>query len=51
MAFHIIQAQHSSTVIVVMAFVFLLHTPAQLVLDNLKHGTKSAHILHTYDGI
>lgn len=36
MAFHIIQAQHSSSVIVVGAFVFLLHASAQLVLDHLK---------------
>lgn len=36
MAFHIIQAQHSSPVIVVAAFVFLLHASAQLVLDHLK---------------
>lgn len=41
MAFHIIQAQHSSAVIVVMAFVFLLRAPAQLVLDHLK---KKAHL-------
>lgn len=41
MAFHIIQAQHSSAVIVVMAFVFLLRAPAQLVLDHLK---KQAHV-------
>lgn len=43
MAFHIIEAQHSSTVTAVMAFVFLLHTPAQLVLDHLKHGQRATH--------
>lgn len=39
MAFHIIQAQHSSPVIVVVAFVFLLHASAQLELDYLKRDT------------
>lgn len=41
MVFHIIQAQYSAAVIVVMAFVFLLCAPAQLVLDHLK---KQAHV-------
>lgn len=36
MVFHIIQAQHSSPVIVFAAFVFLLHAPAHLVFDHLK---------------
>lgn len=36
MVFHIIQAQHSSPVVVTAAFVFLLHASAQLVLDHLK---------------
>lgn len=52
MAFHIIQAQHSTTVVVVMAFVFLLHTPAQLVLDHLKHTQRNrTHLTHPYDCI
>lgn len=38
MAFHIIQAQHSSPVVVVVALVFLLHASAQLELDYLGRG-------------
>lgn len=57
MAFRIIQAQHSSTVVVVMALVFLLHASAQLVLDHLKHGqrnrtpSKKTRFLPTFSGV
>lgn len=36
MALHVVQAQHSSSVVVVAAFVVLLPATAQLVLDHLK---------------
>lgn len=41
MAFHIIQAQHGSPVVVLTAFVFLLHASAELVLDHLKKAKTS----------
>lgn len=41
MAFHIIQAQHSSPIIVVAAFVFVLYASAQLELDHLKVGKET----------
>lgn len=43
MAFHIIQAQHSSPVVVVVALVFLLHASAQLELDYLGGKDKEGN--------
>lgn len=43
MAFHIIQAQHSSPVVVVVALVFLLHASAQLELDYLGGKDKGGN--------
>lgn len=40
MAFHVVQAQHSSPVVVVVAFVFLFHAAAQLILYHLKKNNK-----------
>lgn len=40
MAFHVVQAQHSSPVVVVVAFVFLFHAAAQLILYHLKKTNK-----------
>lgn len=45
MAFHIIQAQHSSPVVVVVALVFLLHASAQLELDYLGGKDKGGNYL------